>query len=181
MALMWERMDLFSERSQRAIRQYLPRTLRLESLTLPRLIAEREEWVLKSDYGCEGDQVVIGAEAGPDAWEASLRAALRGRWVVQRRFRPLRDRDGANRVEAGPSQKIPPGVAIEFTGVAFRGALGIRKPKQCIAIGSRRQQFGQAIQFFLRGDECQREFDGGRLFGIPLDRDSLQSGQFGLE
>jgi glutathionylspermidine synthase len=95
MALMWERMDLFSEPSQRAIRRYLPQTLRLESLAVARLVSERQDWVLKSDYGCEGDQVVIGAEAGPDAWEASLRAALPGRWVAQRRFRPLRDGDGA--------------------------------------------------------------------------------------
>jgi glutathionylspermidine synthase len=95
MALMWERSDLFSEQSRSAIRRYLPQTLRLESLERPRLLAEREDWVLKSDYGCEGDQVVIGAETEPDAWEACLGAALPGRWVAQRHFRALRDRDGA--------------------------------------------------------------------------------------
>ena len=78
-----------------AIRRYLPETLRLESLPRPRLITEREDWVLKSDYGCEGDQVVIGAETEPEAWEASLDAAVPGRWVAQRHFRALRDRDGA--------------------------------------------------------------------------------------
>jgi hypothetical protein len=95
MALMWERMDLFSDQSQWAIRRYLPQTLRLETLPVPRILAEREDWVLKSDYGCEGAQVVIGAETEPDAWEACARAALPGRWVAQRYFRALRDRDGA--------------------------------------------------------------------------------------
>ena len=95
MALMWERSDLFSEESRSAIRRYLPQTLRLESLERQRLLAEREKWVLKSDYGCEGDQVVIGAETEPDAWEACVGVALPGRWVAQRHFRALRDRDGA--------------------------------------------------------------------------------------
>ncbi len=95
MALLWERMDLFSPRSRAAIRRYLPETVRLETLPPARLRDEREAWVLKSDYGCEGDEVVIGAETPPDVWEASLEAAVPGRWVAQRHFRALRGPDGA--------------------------------------------------------------------------------------
>jgi glutathionylspermidine synthase len=94
MALLWERMDLFSARSRAAIGRYLPETVRLETLPPVRLRAERESWVLKSDYGCEGDEVVIGAQTAPDVWEASLQAAIPGRWVAQRRFRALRGPDG---------------------------------------------------------------------------------------
>jgi len=94
MALMWERMELFSQPSRAAIGRYLPETLRLETLARPRLVAEREEWVLKSDYGCEGDEVVIGADTPPDLWTASLDAALPGRWVAQRYFRAQRGLDG---------------------------------------------------------------------------------------
>jgi len=95
MAFMWERMDLFSAQAREAIRRYLPETSRLECLSRSRLLAEREEWVLKSDYGCEGAEVVIGPETDPDAWEAFLDAALPGRFVVQRYFRPVLDAHGA--------------------------------------------------------------------------------------
>jgi glutathionylspermidine synthase len=95
MALMWERMELFSEPSRDAIRRYLPETVRLETLPRSRLAAEREEWVLKSDYGCEGDEVVIGGDTPPDRWEAALDAALPGRWVAQRHFRAQRSPDGS--------------------------------------------------------------------------------------
>ncbi len=51
-------------------------------------------WVLKSDYGCEGEEVVIGAETTPAAWADALADALPNRWIAQRRFEPLRDRRG---------------------------------------------------------------------------------------
>jgi hypothetical protein len=95
MALMWERIELFSAPSRDAIRRYLPLTLRLEMLPRSRLLAEREGWVLKSDYGCEGDEVVIGAETPPDLWEACLDAAIPGHWVAQRHFQARREPDGA--------------------------------------------------------------------------------------
>jgi hypothetical protein len=51
--------------------------------------------VLKSDYGCEGDEVVIGTETAPEVWEASLEAAVPGRWVAQRHFQAVRGPGGA--------------------------------------------------------------------------------------
>jgi len=98
---MWEKIDLFSEPSRDAIRRYLPQTVRLEAMPRERLIAERQEWVLKSDYGCEGDEVVIGAEVPASQWEASIEAAVPGRWVAQRRFRAQLQPDGITFVNHG--------------------------------------------------------------------------------
>lgn len=86
MAFFWEKLDLFSRSSQVAIRRLVPYTCRLESMHREQLAAEREQWVLKSDYGAEGDEVVIGLSATPVLWEESLRQAAPGRWVVQRYF-----------------------------------------------------------------------------------------------
>ncbi len=91
MALMWERLETFSARSRAAIRRYLPQTFRLESLPRGAVLAEREQWVLKSDYGCEGDQVVIGRDTEPREWMEALEAAIPGRWVAQRYFEAIRD------------------------------------------------------------------------------------------
>jgi hypothetical protein len=118
MAFLWERMDLFSPGSRAAIKRYLPETVRLEVLPAARLRAEREAWVLKSDYGCEGDEVVIGAETAPDVWEASLEAAVPGRWVAQRHFRALRGPDG---VTANHGVYL---VAGEASGLYTRLAVG---------------------------------------------------------
>jgi len=87
MALFWERRDLFSGETRAAVERYLPETVRLESMPRERLLEEREEWVLKSDYGCEGDEVVVGAETEPEDWKDCLAAALPGRWIAQRYFR----------------------------------------------------------------------------------------------
>jgi glutathionylspermidine synthase len=101
MALMWERIDLFSPQSRDAIRRYLPETFRLEVLPRSQLVAEQSEWVLKSDYGCEGDEVVIGWELSADLWKESLELAVPGRWVAQRRFRPRTLEDGVTVVNHG--------------------------------------------------------------------------------
>ncbi|HXU71008.1 MAG TPA: glutathionylspermidine synthase family protein [Polyangia bacterium] len=93
MALMWEAIDRFSPPAQAAIRAYLPYTARLEALA-PATLAARAEWVLKSDYGCEGAEVVIGADTDDAAWADALRHARRGRWIAQRYFRARRDGDG---------------------------------------------------------------------------------------
>jgi len=95
MALMWEKIELFSEPSRDAIRRHLPETVRLETLPRSQMIAEQQEWVLKSDYGCEGDEVVIGAEMPAKPWEASIDLAVPGRWVAQRRFRARPQPDGS--------------------------------------------------------------------------------------
>jgi glutathionylspermidine synthase len=86
MALLWEELPRFPRWAQRVVRRYLPYTVRLETLAPGRLRAERAHWVLKSDYGCEGEEVVIGAEVGDVAWARALDDALPNRWIAQRRF-----------------------------------------------------------------------------------------------
>ncbi|HEY2743245.1 MAG TPA: glutathionylspermidine synthase family protein [Polyangia bacterium] len=93
MALLWEAIDRFSPAAQTAIRAHLPYTARLESLA-PSLLGARADWVLKSDYGCEGAEVIIGADVDDAAWADALRHARPGRWIAQRFFRARRDGDG---------------------------------------------------------------------------------------
>jgi hypothetical protein len=61
-AFLWEERGRFGANGQRAIARYLPYTLRLEAADRDALAREQQAWVLKSDYGCEGDEVIVGAE-----------------------------------------------------------------------------------------------------------------------
>lgn len=91
MALMCECGDLFSAEAQTWIAEYIPETRRLSSLDPDQL--NQTEWVLKSDYGCEGDSVVCGPFVKTNDWRLALAAAIPERWVAQRFFdvRPLDD------------------------------------------------------------------------------------------
>jgi glutathionylspermidine synthase len=86
MAFMWEHIHRFGARSRGLIERHVPYTSRLETLHLERLLADREGWVLKSDYGAEGDEVVIGRDTDDAGWAASLQHARPGRWIAQRWF-----------------------------------------------------------------------------------------------
>lgn len=94
MALMWEHIHRFSLRSQDIIQSWIPVTMRLESVHPEMLRARRQDWVLKSDYGAEGEEVVIGALVTEAVWTESLAHARRGRWVAQRYFEADRDEQG---------------------------------------------------------------------------------------
>lgn len=95
MALMWEHLERFAPASQQAIRDYIPYTARLEVLPPAQLAAEREAWVLKTDYGAEGDEVIVGRLVTDEIWRASLAHAVPGRWVAQRYFAADEDHTGA--------------------------------------------------------------------------------------
>ena len=86
MAFMWEQIHRFSRRGQETIRAHVPVTRRLEAFHVEQLIAQKDDWVLKSDYGAEGDEVVIGRLVTAEIWKESLAHARRGRWIVQRYF-----------------------------------------------------------------------------------------------
>jgi glutathionylspermidine synthase len=87
MALMWERRDLFSEQAQSWIDEYIPETRRLASLAIDHLENHGQgEWVLKSDYGCEGDSVVCGPFVKESDWRIAIAAAIPQHWVAQRFF-----------------------------------------------------------------------------------------------
>jgi glutathionylspermidine synthase len=96
MALMWERKELFSAECQRWIEELIPETRRITSLDPHQL--KQEEWVLKSDYGCEGDSVVCGAFVKPQDWQLALATLIPKHWVAQRFFEvaPIDDGDEVN-------------------------------------------------------------------------------------
>lgn len=86
MALMWEHVHRFSTAAQDAIRKYVPPTFRAEAMHREQLLAQRDAWVLKSDYGAEGDEVVVGKLVTDEDWAKSLAHARPGRWIVQQYF-----------------------------------------------------------------------------------------------
>ena len=94
MALFWEHLADLPERAQSIVRALVPPTFRLESRTESELIDDRAGWVLKSDYGSEGDEVVVGAAVTDALWRESLAHARPGRWVVQRFFEAQLDDAG---------------------------------------------------------------------------------------
>ncbi len=86
MAFMWEHVHRFSPRAQGVIEKHVPPTSRLETMHREQLLAQKEQWVLKSDYGAEGEEVVVGKVADDATWTASLEHARVGHWVAQRYF-----------------------------------------------------------------------------------------------
>jgi glutathionylspermidine synthase len=91
MAFLWDHLDELSPGSADAVRTFIPETRRLVDLDPGNLV--REEWVLKSDYGCEGDEVVIGRNVDERLWQSALERAVPGRWILQRYFDAARDAD----------------------------------------------------------------------------------------
>lgn len=94
MALMWEKIHRFSPFAQETIRKYIPFTSRLEVMHAEQLLAEKQEWVLKSDYGAEGEEVIIGRLASDEVWRKSIELASPGHWIAQRYFRAQENPDG---------------------------------------------------------------------------------------
>lgn len=86
MALMWEHIHRFPLRSQEVIRAFIPATFRLEVMEQKVLVGEKDEWVLKSDYGAEGEEVILGKLATAEDWQKCLTHARPGRWIAQRYF-----------------------------------------------------------------------------------------------
>lgn len=87
MAFFHEHIELFSTESQQAIRAYIPPTFRLINVDKETVLQERERWVLKSDYGCEGDEVMIGRLFSQEQWTAILDELIPERWVIQEYFK----------------------------------------------------------------------------------------------
>lgn len=84
MAFMWEHMGLFSAQARNTIQNFIPETVRLSEAATRQVM--REEWVLKSDYGCEGDEVLLGRYASEEVWRESAEKAISHRWILQKYF-----------------------------------------------------------------------------------------------
>jgi glutathionylspermidine synthase len=94
MAFFWEHIHRFSSSAQAIIQKYVPVTARLEKVHEERLYAEREAWVIKSAFGAEGDEVIIGRATPEAIWRASIDKARPGRWIAQRYFEAKLDAAG---------------------------------------------------------------------------------------
>ena len=101
LALLWERMDLLPTSAAEAVRRYVPETVRLDAMHPEQLRVERVDWVLKSDYGCEGQEVAIGRACTQQEWDQVLDLAVPERWVAQRFFEARTDAAGRT-VNYGP-------------------------------------------------------------------------------
>jgi hypothetical protein len=115
MAFMWEAKERFSAPAQAAIERLVPETRRLEAMDRRALASDKDAWVIKSDYGCEGAEVLVGAEIDAAEWTAALVHARPGRWIAQRRFSPL--------IETNEGEAINYGVYVvagEACGVLSR-------------------------------------------------------------
>lgn len=100
-ALMWERMDLLPDWAAQIVRRYVPETIRLDAMHPEQILAERERWVLKSDYGCEGQEVFIGQGCTDAEWAETLAQAIPERWVAQRLFE-VREQPDGSAINYGP-------------------------------------------------------------------------------
>lgn len=94
LAFMWEEQGRFSQPARAWIRQYIPETYRLAGVDLQRLSSEQDGWVIKSNYGCEGDETVCGPFVSAEVWRKSLEQARPGQFVAQRFFRVRADESG---------------------------------------------------------------------------------------
>lgn len=94
MAFMWEHIHRFGPAAQEVIRRHIPATFRLEILEPAVLVTQKDDWVLKSDYGSEGEEVIIGKLAPAADWEKCLAHARPGHWVAQRYFEARENADG---------------------------------------------------------------------------------------
>jgi hypothetical protein len=78
------------DEAERAAAGRLPRTRRLDAALAPRLLAEREAWVLKRSWDYGGKSVHLGGELSPQAWAKAVEDALvdarGGGFVAQERI-----------------------------------------------------------------------------------------------
>lgn len=95
LAFMWEEQQRFSLQAQRWIRCYIPETYRLTQVDPTDLLVQRQAWVLKSAYGCEGEETICGPFVSPEEWRQAVTCAIPASWVCQRFFSVAREDHGA--------------------------------------------------------------------------------------
>ena len=95
LAFMWEEQRHFSPLAQRWIRRYIPETYRMAQVPQAVLLAQQQDWVLKSAYGCEGAETICGPFVSAALWDETVTKALPALWVCQRFFDVAPDHHGA--------------------------------------------------------------------------------------
>lgn len=96
LALMWEAIETFSPPARRWIRRYIPETYRLTQVAVDEVRNHRHMWVLKSAYGCEGDETICGPYVSDDVWHDVLAHAIPKFWICQRFFSVAPEPNGCN-------------------------------------------------------------------------------------
>ncbi|ETW97683.1 glutathionylspermidine synthase family protein [Candidatus Entotheonella palauensis] len=96
LALMWEAIGRFSPLARRWIRRYIPETYRLTQMPMDDMLNNRQMWVLKSAYGCEGDETVCGPYVSDEEWRDTLAQAIPEFWICQRFFSVAPEPNGRN-------------------------------------------------------------------------------------
>ncbi len=86
MAFLWEQIHRLSPQAAMIVERHIPVTRRLEAVHEEQLFVQKDEWVIKSDYGAEGDEVVIGRHVDAEVWKKTILHARPGRWIAQRYF-----------------------------------------------------------------------------------------------
>ncbi len=94
LAFFWEHLELFTPQAQRWICELIPETRRMNAVPREQLRNERERWVLKSDYGCEGRETVCGAFVKDDEWRKAIDNAEPAHFIAQKFFRVAPDNEG---------------------------------------------------------------------------------------
>jgi hypothetical protein len=94
LAFMWDMMSRFSPAAQRAISELIPETRRLADVGCERVVAEQNEWVIKSYYGFEGNEAICGAFVQPARWRKLVECLDPSVWVAQRFFEVRPDAQG---------------------------------------------------------------------------------------
>ena len=94
LAFFHENLHLFTQNTQGNILRYIPLTKRLSQIDPILVLEEKDMWVLKSDYGCEGAEVIIGKLTPLDEWKRILRLAIPERWIVQQYFEAEKTENG---------------------------------------------------------------------------------------
>ncbi len=85
--------DLFDPDERRVLREHVPWTRLLTPALAAEALAQKDAYVLKPNDGWGGFGVVVGRDAPPDAWEATLAKALASEkgYVLQRYVDPTRE------------------------------------------------------------------------------------------
>ena len=86
LAFMWEELRRFSPPAQRWIQRYIPETYRLECVDAAQLLEHQDDWVLKSAYGCEGEETICGPYVSAADWHETVTTARPEFWVCQHFF-----------------------------------------------------------------------------------------------
>ena len=75
LAFFHENLHLFTQETQEIILRFIPFTKRLSQIDPSLILENKDLWVLKSDYGCEGAEVIIGKLTPLDEWKRILHLA----------------------------------------------------------------------------------------------------------